>query len=108
MIDSHPSRVVLIAIGVIAPLALCLLGGYAALMESVWLPRIAALQPGYVSWVCASVRPTRDFRVALWWGSPISGRTGLLRKPFVQPNMVCGLAPWLPVLQRAGHVESSE
>ncbi len=100
----------LVAAAALMPFALCLICGASLAAEQVWLARARpeVLQSGHIVRLCGSVRPTRDFRVALWWGPAFNPRTNQARKPFIQSNLACGLAPWLPLLPDTGGLESAE
>ncbi|MGQ0601925.1 MAG: hypothetical protein ACT4QE_09550 [Anaerolineales bacterium] len=53
------------------------------------------------------MRPTRNFRVAAWWGQPVS-RFNRPAKSFIQPDIACLITPWSPMLPRNGNLESSD
>jgi hypothetical protein len=93
---------------VLPPLTVCGTCAAGALAEFAWMPALAKYSPTYATRLCISVRPSVNFRVATWWGPPISFRTGEPRKPFMQSNMICGLAPWIPLLPAQGNLESAE
>ncbi len=109
MAEKRSNKAGYVLAAALLPLAFCLALTGVILLNQLWLPRVApASQPGHLAKVCVSVRVAGGFRVAAWWGPAISGRTGQPHKPFLQSNMACGLAPWLPVLPRNGNLESSE
>ena len=95
-----------IGFAVLVVLTLC--SGWCALPVAAqsWLPH-ARLPNAYVVKACASLRLTGSVRVAAWWGSPLSTRTGQPLKPFVESNMACGYMLWAPFLPTRGEVESS-
>ncbi|MBI3243799.1 MAG: hypothetical protein HYZ49_16055 [Chloroflexi bacterium] len=109
MTERRPNKAGYVLAATLLPLAFCLALAGGVLLNQLWLPQVAlASKPGHLAKVCVSVRLTGGFRVATWWGPAISGRTGKPYQPFIQTNMACGLAPWLPALPRNGNLESSE
>lgn len=96
-------------IGLLAPLALVGACLATVVLGEVWLAKAprAAVPAAQMVRLCVSVRVTSGMRLATWWSAAISTRTGLIRRPFMQSNMVCGLAPWQPWLPASGSLQSS-
>lgn len=86
-----------------AMLAAVLLACNLAWASQVWLPRTRQ-----VVWMCASVRPSFDFRVAVWWQRRYVGRTGEPLKPRIQSNIACAFVPWASFWDGSGAIESAE
>ena len=57
--------------------------------------------------VCVSVRLGGGPRLATWWAPAFNGRTGLMRRAFLQSNTACGLARWQAWLPATGALQTS-
>jgi hypothetical protein len=101
-------KLVLAATGL--PVLLCAGLVAALLAQQVWLAGLSPRTIRRADFVrlCVSARVSGDLRLAAWWDSAVSGRTGEVRQPFVGPNMACALAPWHPWLPDVGGVETTD
>ena len=71
--------------------------------SQVWLPTTRQ-----TVWMCASVRPSIDFRVAVWWQRRYLGKSGEPLRARIQSNIACAFVPWASFWEDAGALESSE
>lgn len=88
---------------VIGLMAAVLLACNLAWVSQVWLPRTQQ-----VVWMCISVRPSADFRVAVWWQRRYIGKSGEPLKPRLESNIACAFVPWASFWEDDGALESAE
>lgn len=84
-------------------MAVALLACHLAWVSQVWLP-----QTQRSVWMCASVRPSLDFRVAVWWQRRYLGKSGEPLRPRIESNIACAFVPWASFWEEAGAMESAE
>src|SRR5512134_1647450 len=95
-----PNCLVTLAIGL---MAVALLACNLAWLSQVWLP-----QTQQAVWMCASIRPSVNFRVAVWWQRRYLGKSGQPLRPHLQSNIACAFVPWASFWEEAGALESAE
>lgn len=88
---------------VIVMLTTGLLACNLAWASQVWLPRTRQ-----AVWMCASLRPSFDFRVAVWWQRRYIGKSGEPLKAHLQSNIACAFVPWASFWEDDGALESAE
>ena len=92
---------------VIGMMAASLLACNLAWATQVWLPRPRQVVSRTVS-VCASLRPSLDFRAAVWWQRRYVGKSGRPLKAHIQSNVACAFVPWAASWDDDGVIETSE
>jgi hypothetical protein len=94
---NHHDRLTYLTISVLTLLTALLMCATTTGLMQVWPPP-GAVAERYIVRMRVSVRPTSNFRIATWSSSAINNRTGELRRPSFESNILCGYAPWWPSL----------
>jgi len=99
-----------LTLALLAPVLLAAACLAALAFNEAWLAGKSptTLASNQITMLCVSMRLSRDWRAAVWWGAAVSTRTGRMRRPFIQPRLACGLVPWQSWLPSTGALQTSD
>jgi hypothetical protein len=92
--NDKTAYLVIVAVTLLSILFMC---GFATALLQVFPPDLA-INNRFLTYLCVRANIGNGVSMAAWVSSPISGRTGNIRKPALQSHIVCGFAPWVPAL----------